>query len=132
MFVDASALCAILALEDDAEDFANRIRAAERRVTSPLAVWEAVINLPRLNGLDVGASEKEVIKFLELASIEIVAVEPAATVLALEAFRRYGKGRHPAALNFGDCFAYEVAKERACPLLYVGDDFSKTDIESVL
>lgn len=130
MFVDASALCAILALEDEAEDFARRIHAAPLRITSPLAVWETVINLPRLNGLDLETSEIEVVKLLELAAIEIAAVEPATTLLALDAFRRYGKGRHPAALNFGDCFAYACAKHHKVPLLYKGNDFAQTDIET--
>lgn len=130
MFVDASALCAILALEDEAEDFAKRIRSAERRITSPLAVWETVINLPRLNGFDLETSEREVVKFLDVASIEITAVETETTALALDAFRRYGKGRHRAALNFGDCFAYACAKHHKVPLLYKGNDFTLTDIES--
>lgn len=130
MFVDASALCAILALEDEAEDLVRRIRAAERRITSPLAVWETVVNLPRLNGLDSETSEQEVKRLLNMALIEIVAVEPAVTALALDAFRRFGKGRHPAKLNFGDCFAYACAKHHKVPLLYKGDDFNQTDIEA--
>jgi ribonuclease VapC len=130
MFVDASALCAILALEGEAEDFAKRIRSAQRRITSPLAVWETVINLPRLNGFDLETSEREVIKFLDMAAIEIAAIEPATTFLALDAFRRYGKGRHPAALNFGDCFAYACARHHNVPLLYKGNDFVLTDIET--
>jgi ribonuclease VapC len=130
MFVDASALCAILALEDEAEDLVRRIRTAKRRITSPLAVWETVVNLPRLNGLDSETSEQEVDRLLNMAVIEIVAVESAVTALALDAFRRYGKGRHPAKLNFGDCFAYACAKHHKVPLLYKGDDFSQTDIEA--
>lgn len=129
MFVDASALCAILALEDDAEYFVKQIRSAERRITSPLAIWEAVVNLPRLNGFDVSVSEQQVLKFLEMASVEVVAVAPEATLIALDAFRRYGKGRHPAALNFGDCFAYACAKHHRVPLLCKGNDFVQTDIE---
>jgi ribonuclease VapC len=63
---------------------------------------------------------------------EIVTVTPASARRIAEAYQRWGRGLHPAALNFGDCFAYEVAKEHACRLLYVGDDFAKTDIEAVL
>ena len=59
-------------------------------------------------------------------------VPPETGRIALEAFDRYGKGRHPARLNFGDCFAYEVAKEHDCPLLYVGEDFSRTDIRGAV
>jgi ribonuclease VapC len=130
MFVDASALCAILALEDDAEELVRRIRVAERRITSPLAIWETVVNLLRLNGFDLVTSEREVAELLEVAAIEIVAVEPSTTSLAIDAFRRYGKGRHPAALNFGDCFSYACAKHYKVPLLYKGNDFSQTDVES--
>lgn len=129
MFVDASALCAILALEDDAEEIVRRIRVAERRITSPLAIWETVVNLTRLNGLDLVTSEREVAELLEVAAIEVVAVEPSTTLLAIDAFRRYGKGRRPAALNFGDCFSYACAKHYKVPLLYKGNDFSRTDIE---
>jgi ribonuclease VapC len=130
MFIDASALCAILALENEAEDLVNRIRVAKQRLTSPLAVWETAVNLQRLNGLDAETSEREVGQLLGVAAIEVIAVEPAMTTLALDAFRRYGKGRHPAALNFGDCFAYACAKHHKVPLLYKGNDFIKTDIES--
>jgi ribonuclease VapC len=63
---------------------------------------------------------------------EIVTVTPASARRITEAYQRWGRGLHPAALNFGDCFAYEVAREHACRLLYVGDDFEKTDIEAVL
>jgi len=63
---------------------------------------------------------------------EIVTVTPASARRIAEAYQRWGRGLHPAAPNFGDCFAYEVAREHACRLLYVGDDFEKTDIEAVL
>jgi ribonuclease VapC len=64
--------------------------------------------------------------------IDVVAVTPAASRRIALAYARWGKGQHPAALNFGDCFAYDVAKENACPLLFVGNDFSRTDLTSVL
>lgn len=63
---------------------------------------------------------------------EVVAVTSASALRAADAYERWGKGRHPARLNFGDCFAYEVAKYHSCRLLYVGRDFSQTDIEGVL
>ena len=62
----------------------------------------------------------------------IVSLTPASARRVAQAYGRWGKGVHPARLNFGDCFAYDVAKERACRLLYVGDDFSVTDIDGVL
>lgn len=63
---------------------------------------------------------------------EIVHVTKATAVAVGEAYKKWGKGLHPAGLNFGDCFAYALAKEYCCPLLYVGEDFSRTDAESVL
>ncbi len=70
-------------------------------------------------------------RIVEDLGCEIVSLTSAARRTG-EAYEQRGRGMHPAALNFGDCFAYEVAKERGCRLLYVGDDFAKTDIESVL
>jgi ribonuclease VapC len=65
-------------------------------------------------------------------SLEVVNVTPAAARRIGETHRKWGKGFHPAGLNFGDCFAYEAAKAKGCPLLFIGNDFSRTDIESVL
>jgi ribonuclease VapC len=130
MYVDASALCSILSLEPEAAEFLARIEGAERRVTSPLAVWETVVNLPRLVGVGLDEAEHELSRFLFLMSIEILPLAPETGALALDAFRRYGRGRHPAALNFGDCFAYACAKHHKVPLLYKGNDFSQTDIET--
>jgi ribonuclease VapC len=77
----------------------------------------------------VGAKMADV---LDRFDLNIVSVTPAAARRIGLAYQQWGRGVHPAALNFGDCFAYEVAKEHACRLLYVGDDFAKTDIEGVL
>ena len=76
--------------------------------------------------------DTEVGSIINRLGFEVVAVTPASARRIAEAYQRWGRGLHPAALNFGDCFAYEVAKEHACRLLYVGDDFAKTDIEAVL
>jgi ribonuclease VapC len=69
---------------------------------------------------------------VERAEIDVIAVTEGAARRVGEAYARWGKGIHPANLNFGDCFAYALAKERGCPLLYVGDDFAKTDVKSAL
>ncbi|ESY43435.1 twitching motility protein PilT [Mesorhizobium sp. LNJC384A00] len=89
-------------------------------------VAEALIVADRRN---VG---EEMAGLIDGLGFEVPAVTPASGRRIAEAYGRWGKGIHPAGLNFGDCFAYEVAKDRACRLLYVGDDFSKTDIESAL
>lgn len=130
MFVDASAFCSILSLEPDAAALLQRIDDTERRFTSSLAIWETVVNLPRLVGVGLQEAEDELYRFISLMSIEILPVAPEIALLALDAFRRYGKGRHPAALNFGDCFAYACAKHHKVPLLYKGNDFAQTDVET--
>lgn len=128
MFVDASALTAILADEPDAAELLARMERYKRRITSPLSVWESVAALARIRGGPIEQSETIVTQFLELASIEMRPVPIEAAHVALAAYARYGKGRHPAALNFGDCFAYACARVMAVPLLYKGDDFPLTDI----
>jgi ribonuclease VapC len=75
---------------------------------------------------------EEIERLLGELSFEVVPVTEAASRAVGEAYRLWGRGFHPACLNFGDCFAYALAKERGCALLYIGDDFAKTDIESAL
>lgn len=130
MFVDASALTAILTDEDDARSLYARLETYPRRTTSPMAVWEAVLAVARRLKLDITDSEAAVEAFLKTFGIEVVAIPPEARRIAIEAHARYGKGRHPAALKFGDCFAYACARHARSPLLYKGDDFSRTDIEA--
>ena len=130
MFVDASALTAMLTEERDARELLARAQKYPVRFTSPLAVWETVIAVARVLGVDVQNAASAVDDFLILIEIEVRAVPAEVRGLALEAFDRFGKGRHPAALNFGDCFAYACARFAAAPLLYKGDDFPQTDIET--
>jgi ribonuclease VapC len=75
---------------------------------------------------------RELDLLLYRARIDIVPLDQDQAEIARIAWRRFGKGRHPAALNYGDCFAYALAKSRRLPLLYIGDDFSQTDIETAL
>jgi ribonuclease VapC len=128
MFIDASALTAILLNEDDAPELLARMQNYDIRITSPLAVWETASAVARGLSLDLKASEATVQAFLTLARITVTPVPSAAHSLAIEAFDRFGKGRHPAALNFGDCFAYACARLADAPLLYKGNDFPQTDI----
>ena len=130
MFVDASALTAILTDEHDARTLAARLKQARRRVTSPLAVWEASVAVACSLDLPIREAREAVNAYLELAGIQVQSVPPEAADGALDAYDRYGKGRHPAALNFGDCFAYACARYYRVPLLYKGDDFPHTDIEA--
>ncbi len=124
--VDTSALMAIVLDDPAAEACIGTLEAEDDILISAGTVAEALIVAARRN---VGAEMASIIDGL---GFEIVTVTPAAARRIALAYERWGKGMDPATLNFGDCFAYEVAKEHACRLLFVGDDFSKTDIDSVL
>lgn len=129
-FVDASALAAILLNEADASDLDARMSANAPCFTSPMAVWEAARAVSRERDLPIDKAQVSVESLLRIAEVEVTAIDPEVRHLAVEAHARYGKGHHPAALNFGDCFAYACARHAGMPLLYKGDDFSKTDIEA--
>ncbi|MBN8818711.1 MAG: type II toxin-antitoxin system VapC family toxin [Sphingomonas sp.] len=130
MFVDASALTAILSDEKDAYELLARLQKASERITSPLAVWETVIAVARNLGLEITEAHDAVEAFMRLAEIKVMPVSPETRAIAVEAYEKFGKSRHPAALNFGDCFAYAGARLARMPLLYKGDDFPRTDIET--
>ncbi len=130
MILDTSAVIAILRNEPEARRFAEAIEAAvERRISAVNYVEAAVV----IDGSrDPVASRKfdDLVREAEL-SIEPVTLEQAR--LAREAYRDFGRGsRHPAGLNFGDCFAYALAKDRSEPLLFKGKDFPHTDVESAV
>ena len=124
--VDTSALMAIMLDEAEADDCMAAIEAADKLLISAGTMAEALIVAGRRN---LGEDMAELIDGLDF---EIVPLTPASARRIAAAYGRWGKGIHPAALNFGDCFAYEIAVERNCRLLYVGNDFSRTDIRSAL
>lgn len=128
MFVDASALCAILLGEEGRASLEERIARTDHPLTSAVAVWETARALVREQGIDVAQALIDVEEFLERGRFAVVPIGVAEQRLALQAFDRFGKGRHPASLNMGDCFAYACARSHGVPLLYKGDDFSQTDI----
>lgn len=128
MFLDSSALVAMLALEDDGPALAARLDRHSVRTTSPLVVWESALALSRILGVPAPAASDQIADFLKRETIEILAVPPEAGARAVEAWARYGKGLHPANLNFGDCFSYAMAKLTGAPMLYKGADFALTDI----
>jgi ribonuclease VapC len=123
--VDTSALMAIILDEADAEKCSKVLEAEKTVLISAATLAEALIVARRRN---VGEEMSRVIDGL---GFDILNVTPAAARRVADAYARWGKGAHPAGLNFGDCFAYEAAKEHSCPLLYVGDDFSRTDVAAV-
>ena len=130
MFIDASALTALLTDENDARELLARLQQNRKRMTSPLAAWEAAIAVARVLDLPTNEAGQAVDDYLALMGIEMIAVPPETARLALDAFERYGKGRHPARLNFGDCFAYACARHFGQPLMFKGSDFPQTDIEA--
>lgn len=131
MFVDASAIVAILTREPEADVLADLLEAARAPITSPIAIFEATLGICRKRHASVEEAEEDVREFLDLARIELIPITIKEAETALSAFSRYGKGRsHPARLNLGDCFAYAAAKNHRTSLLFKGDDFNKTDIRS--
>ncbi|MEE7493002.1 type II toxin-antitoxin system VapC family toxin [Methylobacterium oryzae] len=132
MFVDASALVAILTAEAERSTLLSRLDGAVDPLTSGLAVFETAIAVARKTAMSVADAEAQVAEFIRVVGLRIVPIAEAETALALAAHARYGKGRHPARLNLGDCFAYACARVHGVPLLYVGDDFPQTDIRSAL
>ena len=128
--MDASAIVAILTEEPEREWLADALAADAKRLSSSVAVFEAVLALCRKRRASVAAAKTAVLDFLAAASVDIVPVTEAELATALEAFSRYGKGQgHPAQLNMGDCFAYAVARNHRAAMLFKGGDFARTDIE---
>ena len=124
MVIDSSAIIAILKLEDEAEIFAKAVSSDPVRLLSAATMVEIGIFL-------IARSDSAYQEFEQLIAdidIQIVPVDEQQSRIALDAFRHYGKGRHPARLNYGDCFTYALAKLSGEPLLFKGNDFSQTDI----
>ena len=128
MVIDTSALMSILKQEDDADLFATAIQRDEARLISAATLTEAGIVATVLFGQGGGGDLDEL---LEQSHVEAVPLTEEHSRLAREAFARFGKGRHPARLNFGDCFSYALAVASGQPLLFKGNDFSQTDVEVV-
>ena len=129
MVVDTSALIAILLLEPEAERFTRTIADARPRLISAANLFEAAIVIEGRLGPDAGG---DLDNFVADVGLEVEPVTPDQVRVARHAYRTYGRGYHPAGLNFGDCFAYALAKTAGLPLLFKGDDFSRTDIASQL
>ena len=129
MVIDTSALVAVLLNEPNAARIAQSIERNSPRLLSAASLLETSMVIESRKS-EPGGRELDLL--LYRADIEIVAFDPDQAEIARAAWRRFGKGRHPAGLNYGDCFAYALAKSRRLPLLYQGSDFSQTDIEAVL
>jgi ribonuclease VapC len=124
--IDTSALMAIVLHEPESDACISALEAEESVLISAGTLAEVLIVAARRN------ITQEIASLIECLGFQIVSVTAASARRISEAYQRWGKGVHPAGLNFGDCFAYEVAKTHGCRLLYVGGDFAKTDIQGVL
>ena len=129
MFVDASAIVAILTREPEADLLVDVLESAQSPITSPIAIFEAALGICRKRHTSVEEAADDVREFLAVAGVRPEAVTEKAAKTVLAAFSRYGEGRgHPAQLNLGDCFAYAMAKNYGIALLFTGEDFVKTDV----
>jgi ribonuclease VapC len=128
MIVDTSAVIAILQGEQEAAAFAEALAAAERRLMSAGSYLElSIVMLDRRGPM----ARQAIDAFLAGALIAIIPFDEEQAILARESFLRFGKGRHKAALNFGDCMTYALAKREDLPVLFKRTDFGETDLRAV-
>ena len=128
MVIDTSALVALFLNEPEREEFLELILKSEKRLLSAAAMVETGIVLEARRN-EVAARELDL--FLHEAEIEIISVDRTQAEQARLAFRKYGKGRHPAALNFGDCFTYALAIVSGEPVLAKGDEFQRANLKKI-
>jgi ribonuclease VapC len=128
IFVDTSAIIAILASEPEATTFADAIDAAGSAISAGHVVLEAAMRLSTVLGVTPTVADGLVTRLLREARISIVPITEETAHLAVAAFERYGKGRHAARLNFGDCLSYACATAHDAALLFKGEDFVATDV----
>ncbi len=129
MIVDSSAIIAILLHEPDARRYAAALQAASRRRLSVANALEASIVAESRGGAAAG---DDLDRFVQRFAFELAPVTAEQLAAARRAWRRFGRGNHPAGLNFGDCFAYALAETTGEPLLFKGGDFALTDVEAAL
>lgn len=128
MTIDTSAILAILRKEPEQATFAALIDEASRRIMSSVSVLECAMVMEGRQGEDAGM---DLDQLLRRAEVEIIPFHEEQLAIARSAFRRFGKGRHRAGLNFGDCAAYALAEWSGEPLLFKGNDFAFTDVGRV-
>ena len=129
MVIDASAILAILFDEPDQRRYGEAIEAATVRLVSAVTRVELAFVI---EGRKRQAGRERLERFFQLSGAEIIAVTPQQAEIAVGAYRRFGRGRHRASLNIGDCFSYALAVATGHPLLFKGDDFTHTDIRAAL
>ncbi len=129
MIVDTSAIIAILEQEPEANFFEDRLLATSEKFMAAPSLLEACMVASGRRGPEGIGEVEELIRVL---AVRILPFDERAARSAIDAFGRFGKGRHPAGLNFGDCISYALAKSEAMPLLFKGNDFRLTDIEPAI
>ncbi len=129
MLIDTSALMAILFSEPDARVYSDAIMRASRRCMAAPSYLECAMVMTSRHG---SAGVDRLNEAIATASIELLALDASCARAAASAFVIYGKGRHPAKLNFGDCMSYAMAKTEIMPLLFKGGDFRLTDIDAAV
>ena len=130
IFIDTSAIVAILVDEDDAGRYYDAIEQARDKFTGAHVRLETAMNIARLIKVDLDKAEALYDGLLERAAIQVVSITDEISKSAVRAFARYGKGRgHPAQLNFGDCLSYACARELRAAILFKGRDFARTDLQ---
>ena len=128
MTLDTSAVLAVLQDEAERTEFVSLLEQSPRKLISTVTVLEAAMVLEGRRGDDAGS---DLDLFLQRAAVETVAFDHEQLALARTAFRRFGKGRHAAGLNFGDCASYALAQWSGEPLLFKGSDFAATDVARI-
>ncbi|HXH14572.1 MAG TPA: type II toxin-antitoxin system VapC family toxin [Sphingomonas sp.] len=127
-FLDASAMVAIMTGEPEAFALEKRYGQAETVLCSSISLWETVRAVARKRKVPIAVAHAEVETFMADFALTIAPIGDSEAREAIIAHERYGKGRHPAQLNMGDCFAYACAKTNGAELLYKGNDFAQTDL----
>jgi len=129
MVIDSSALLAVLLGEPEAERIAHAIAADPRRLASAFSILETAIVIETKKGENAG---RELDLLVHRAQIDVVVMDVGQVELARSAYRKFGKGRHPAGLTIGDCCSYALSRYTGEPLLFKGDDFARTDVATAL
>lgn len=133
MLIDTSAIVAIMAPELDAAAYSAAIEGASSRFVGAHVRLECAINIARILGIELSEAQVVYDEFLRAAKIDVLPITDAVSRIAVDAYARFGKGQgHPAQLNFADCLSYACAVSIGAPILFKGNDFSRTDLKSAL
>lgn len=132
MLIDSSAFVSMILGEDDAAQLSAALEKTHSIYVTPIVIYETAMAVARARVMSLEQATEIVQKFCKALNAHCISMNDEMAVEALAAAARFGKGRHKASLNMGDCFSYAAAKLLAVPLLFKGDDFSFTDIHAAL